>query len=44
LIKEVKENTSLPVYTINDLSDSAKEIVEKNISTLHYTRRLVMAS
>jgi hypothetical protein len=39
LIKEVKENSSLPVYTINDLADKAKEIVERNKSTLHYARR-----
>ena len=45
LIKEVKENSNLPVYTINDLSNSAKEILEKYISTLHYAQtRLVMAS
>lgn len=45
LIKEVKENSNLPVYTINDLSNCTKEIVEKNISTLHYGQsRLVMAS
>jgi hypothetical protein len=45
LIKEVKENCELPVYTINDLSGNAKEIVGKNIGSLHYTqRRLVMAS
>ena len=45
LIKEVKENSTLPVYTINDLSDKAKEITEKNISTLHYTQnRLEIAS
>ncbi len=45
LIKEVKENCELPVYTINDLSVNANEIVGKNIGSLHYTqRRLVMAS
>lgn len=45
LIKEVKENCSLPVYTIIDLSNRAGEIVEKNISTLHYAqRRLEKAS
>lgn len=45
LIKEVKENSNLPVYTINDLSNSAREIVGKNISALHYAQsRLVMAS
>jgi len=45
LVKEVKENSNLPVYTINDLSNNAKEIVEKNINALHYApSRLVMAS
>lgn len=45
LIKEVKANSNLPVYTINDLSSNADEIVKKNINNLHYThRRLKKAS
>lgn len=45
LIKEVKDNCYLPVYTINDLSGNAKEIVDKNISTWQYAHhRLVMVS
>lgn len=45
LMKEVKENCNLPVYTINDLSNNANEIVRKNISKLRYTqRRLKKAS
>jgi len=45
LIKEVKENCELPVYTINNLSDNAKEIMGENTGTLHYTPcRLVKAS
>jgi hypothetical protein len=45
LVKEVKENCELPVYTINDLSDNTNEIVGKNIGSLRYAQhRLVRAS
>lgn len=45
LVKEVKENCSLPVYTLDDLSNNAKEITRRNISTLQYVNgRLKKAS
>lgn len=45
LMKEVKENCNLPVYTIEDLSNNADEIIRKNLSTLQYSRQqLVIAS
>jgi hypothetical protein len=39
MIQEVKENINLPVYTINDLSVNAKEIMQKNRGALLYNRR-----
>ncbi len=39
LIKEVKENCNLPVYTIDDLCNMAGEITRENISTLQYVNR-----
>jgi|CXWL01.1.fsa_nt_gi hypothetical protein len=39
LIKEVKENCSLPVYTIDDLSRRTEEITGRNISALNSSNR-----
>ncbi len=39
LIREVKENTTLPVYTIEELSNGAKEVLQKNKGAILGSRR-----